>query len=329
VRNPARAQAAAAEWNVATYADLDDLLGSTGPDFVVVSVPRLVAPELLARLAEHEVPALTETPPAADLAGLLQVWELVERGACIQVAEQYLLQPLHAARSGVVRSGRLGTISQAQVSVAHDYHGMSLLRHFLQVGFEDAAISARRFASPLMEGPTRTGPPAAERLVNSTQVLAQLDFGDRLGIYDFTDDQYFSWIRSPRLLVRGERGELVDRTVRYLVDYRTPVAVDLQRRDTGHGGNLEGYFHVGVLLGSDWVYRNAFAPARLADDEIALAACLAGMANHLAGGPASYPFAQAAQDHYLALAISQAVETGGVVQTERQPWSAGVHQRCH
>jgi predicted dehydrogenase len=320
-RDPSAGARVTAAWGVPTYRGLDSLLAATQPAFVVLSVPRRVVPDLLAELAERGVAALTETPPAADLEGLLRVWELVARGACIQVAEQYPFQPLHAARLAVVRSGRLGAISQAQVSAAHDYHGTSLIRQLLGVTFEDATISARRFESPIVAGPVRSGPPVEHQLTTSVQVIAQLDFGDRLGIYDFTNDQYHSWIRSPRVLVRGERGEINDLSVRFLADFRSPLVADLRRQDTGHGGNLEGYHHTGVLLGTDWVYRNPFAPGRLADDEIAVATCLDGMAQHVAGGPQVYPFEVAAQDHYLALVIAEAAASGATIQTVAQPWS--------
>ena len=56
------------------------------------------------------------------------------------------------------------------------------------------------------------------KVVQSRQVIAQLEYGDWLGAYDFTGDPYFCYIRAPRLLVLGERGEIVDREVAYLAD---------------------------------------------------------------------------------------------------------------
>ena len=40
------------------------------PDFVIVSVPWQVTPELTVRLVEQAIPVLAETPPAPDLPGL-------------------------------------------------------------------------------------------------------------------------------------------------------------------------------------------------------------------------------------------------------------------
>lgn len=307
-------------WGVPTVRTLDALLDSDYGSFVVISVPWPTTPLMARELAERGVPALAETPPAPDLEGLRDLHELTARGARVQVAEQYNFQPLHAARLALARSGKLARISQAQVSAAHGYHGVSLIRALLGVRYEPCTIQARAFVSPLLAGPGRSGPPAEHRVVDSRQVIAQIDWGDRLGVFDFTGDQYFSWVRSPRVLVRGERGEIVDERVSYLEDYRTPVYLDLKRVDAGLAGNLEGYYHVGILAGSEWVYRNPFAPGRLTDDEIAVATCLEKMAAYAAGGPSFYSLAEASHDHYLGMLIEQAARSGQAVTTEAQPW---------
>jgi hypothetical protein len=228
---------------------------------------------------------------------------------------------LHAARLAVARSGRLGRISQARVSAAHGYHGVDLIRRLLDLDREPLTVTAHRFVSPIVASPDRSGPPADERIVESDQVLALLDAGDRLGVYDFSPDQYFSWIRASRVLVRGDRGELNGKSVRTLLDHRTPAVGELIRHDTGHDGNLEGYFHRGITLGDEWVYRNPFAPARLSDDEIAVATCLARMGEWLDGGPDVCSLADAAQDHYLGLCIEDAARTGKPVRTPGHIWA--------
>jgi hypothetical protein len=206
------------------------------------------------------------------------------------------------------------------VSAAHGYHGVDLIRRFLELDAEPLTITAHRFISPIVAGPDRGGPPADERSAESEQVVAFLDAGDRLGVHDFSEDQYFSWIRSTRVLIRGDRGELDDRRARWLLDHRTPVVADLVRHDTGHDGNLEGFHHVGFTLGDQWVYRNPFVPARLSDDEIAVATCLARMAAWLEGGPDVCSLADAAQDQYLGLCIAEAARTGQPVRTSGHVW---------
>lgn len=305
---------------VPVHTDLDALLRGK-PSFVVTAVPSPMTPVLVRELAARGVPVLAETPPAPDLAGLDAILELARRPPVpIEVAEQYHLQPLHAARLAVAATA-LGTVSQAQVSAAHDYHGIDLIRRFLGAGFGRVLIRARRFDSPIVAGPDRAGPPAQERVAESRQTLAWLDFGGRLGVYDFADDQYFSWIRSPRVLVRGERGEINGETVRRLLDARTPVTEVLERRDAGREGNLEGFHHVGYTLGGRWVYRNPTAPARLSDDEIAVAGCLLAMAERVGGGPSRCSLADAAWDHELGLRIAEAAASGREVTADGSRWA--------
>jgi predicted dehydrogenase len=320
VRNEGKGRAIEGAWGVNTYRTLDELLAAGELDFVVVSVPWPVTPVMLRQLADRGMPALSETPPAPDLEGLVGLHDLTERGARIQVAEQYQFQPLHAARLHLARSGKLGTVTQAQVSAAHGYHGMSLVRELLGVRFEEATIWAREFISPIISGPGRAGPPEKESIADSRQVIAYLQFGDKLGVFDFTGDQYFSWIRSPRVLVRGEKGEIDNSRMSYLRDFQTPVYVTLRRVDAGQDGNLEGYYHKGILAGEQWVYRNPFGPARLTDDEIAVATCLDRMAEYAQGGPGFYGLPEASQDHYLSLVMAQALKSGEGVVASRQPW---------
>lgn len=181
-------------WRVRTFRNVPAMLDKTKPSFVVTSVPSMANPEIVGELAYEGVPVLSETPPAADLEQLLRVNESFAH-AKIQVAEQYAFQPMHAARLAVVRSGRLGTVTQAQISVAHGCHGISLLRKMLGIGFEQAVIQAYTFTSPIVSGPNLKGGPEKEEIVPSIQTVAALHFGDKLGVYDFADDQYFSWQR--------------------------------------------------------------------------------------------------------------------------------------
>jgi predicted dehydrogenase len=325
-----------AKWGVPTFRTLDALLQATAPRFVVVSVPWEASPTVLTECVEHGIPALAETPPAPDVARLRSLYEfLQEKRGRIQVAEQYAFQPLQQALLSIAHSGRVGTPSQAQVSIAHGYHGISLLRKYLGVMFENATITATRFTTPTVASPGRQGPPAEFKVGNAMQTIAQFQFEDgRWGVFDFMGDQYFSFIRGHRLLVRGERGEIMSNpdgetaTVRSLLDETAGMCETVQRVDTGHGGNLEGYHHRGYTFSGEWVYRNPFAArangyagGRLADDEIAIATALQKMAEYAEGGPDFYSLAEAAQDRYLDILIEEAWRTGQSVTSEKQLWT--------
>jgi hypothetical protein len=315
---PTRARIKAA-WKIPVFEELDALLDQH-PNFVVASVPWPASPPVLVELTSRDMPTLAETPPAPDLQGLIQLWEDLPKKARVQVAEQYPFQPLHAARLALARSGKLGEIRQVQVSVAHGYHGIALIRKFLDAGHENATITAFKFKSPLIAGPGRAGPPSLEKEIESIQVIAYLQFDDKLAVFDFTTDQYFSWIRSQRLLVRGERGEINNLDASYLTDFRTPANVRFERHDAGQNGNLEGYYHKGFSAGGIRCYQNPFVPARLSDDEIAVATCLERMAHYVETGESFYSLSEASQDHYLSLMIDEAAATGKELKSSSQVW---------
>ena len=320
-RRPETGEQLEREWGVPSFRSLDQLLANGAPDFVVVSVAKEASVEVIAQVVGRQLPVLAETPPAPDVAGLVELHRLVRQGARIQVAEQYHLEPLLSAQIATARSGLLGPVSQAYVSVAHDYHGISVLRRLLGVEFEDAAVSGADFTSRVKAGPSRAGDPQEDRWLAETRTTARFDFGDRLGVYDFSTDQYRSWVRTPELVVRGELGELRDDEVRYLQDYRTPMRQPITRVAAGGPGSHEGMFLRGLVAGDRWLYRNEFLPARLADDELSVATLLSRMVDYLDGGPEAYSLAEACQDQYLALTMRQAVASGETVRTEPQPWS--------
>lgn len=323
MRSAEKRKLMSSRWDVPAFGTLADLLVESRPNFVVTAVPRDVNPEKMMECVEADLPVLSETPPAADVKSMTQLYNAVAAaGGRVQVAEQYWLQPHQAARLAVVDRGLLGSVTHAQVSVAHGYHGVSLIRRYLGVGFENATINARAYTSPIVEGPGRGGPPQDENIRTQSQTLAWLDFGDgRTAVFDFAGTQYFGWVRSERVLVRGERGELVNDDLRWLPRWDKPARAPLVRQATGAGSDLEGYHLKGYTLGGDWLYENPLAPARLADDEIAVGSCLLRMADYAAGGESFYSLNEACQDHYLGTLIDTAATTAREVSSETQPWA--------
>ena len=73
------------------------------------------------------------------------------RAGLVQVAEQYLLMPAHAARLAAVRDGAIGAPTSVQVSSTHLYHAVSMIRGLLGVGFEPVTVTARAFTAPLAD----------------------------------------------------------------------------------------------------------------------------------------------------------------------------------
>lgn len=308
-------------WGIKCYSTVDDLLCNSKPSFVVVSVAHSATYGIVKQLTEKGIPILSETPPSSEIEQLDELNKLVKKGAKIQVAEQYHLQPLNAARLKIIKSEKLGEISQAYISSCHGYHAMSLMRKFLGIKYENAKISSYKFITPLADGPHRYGV-VEDKLLNSEQIMAVIDFGHKFGIYDFSVDQYSSWIRAPRVTIRGNKGEIVDDEVRYLKDFKTPVEIKLKRLNAGENSNVHEDYHLrGILFGDEWVYENTFVPGRLMDDEIAVASCLEKMENYIENDVQFYSLSEASQDYYLSLMINEALSKTGQIETKSQSWS--------
>jgi len=321
-RDPNKAAALAERCQAPAYESVEKLLAETKPEFVVSATPVKATPEVLDHLTDGGAAVLAEVPPAGSVEQLRDVYQmLTQRRARVQFAEQYAFQPHVTAKLAFAQSGRLGEITQAQLSLAHGYHGINVMRRFLGVRFAEARVSGWQFASPLVKGATRAGPPQAEQVKTSVQKWIRFDYGKKLGWIDFTSDQYMNPIRGRRMLIRGERGEMENDRVRYLKDYQTPIELELVRHAAGIDGNLEGNYLKGIQIGEQWTYRNPFAPAPLNDDEIAVATCLVRMGEYVRGGDPFYTPAQACHDQYLSLLAAEAMEKEQSLSTEPQPWS--------
>ncbi|MEQ7125266.1 Gfo/Idh/MocA family oxidoreductase [Actinopolymorpha sp. B11F2] len=311
-----------AEWGVRTIRTIADLVAADRPDFVIVSVPWAVTPQATRDLVALDMPVLAETPPAPDLDGLRDLWAAVGATGLVQVAEQYISYPGHAARLALVRDGVIGRATSAHVSSTHLYHAVSMIRHLLGVGFAPVTVSAQAFSAPLVNPLTPAGWTGDSTPQDLATTLATLDFAGSVGLYDFTENQWWNPLRSRRIVVRGSHGEIVDDRVVRMADPTTPVESFLVRRQSGIDLNLEGFDLDHVSFEGRVVYRNAFQGARLADDEIAVASLLEQTAQWCRDeAPPPYPLAEACQDHLISLAIGESVRTKDSVTTSQEAWA--------
>lgn len=320
-RSSERGEELTAAWGVRTVRSVAEALAER-PEFVVASVTWEHMPVLVRELVAAGVPVLAETPPAPDPAGLRSLWADVGGGGRVQVAEQYLLMPGHAARLALVRDGVIGDVGSVQVSSTHQYHAVSLIRGLLGVGTDDVVVNGREFTAPLVDPVTPDGwNPAAEPQPART-TLATLDFGGRSGLYDFTDNQWWNPLRARRIVVRGSRGEIVDDAVTRLVDPLSAVTSPLSYRRRGIDMNLEGVDLDTIAFEGRVVHRNTWAGSRMSEDDIAVAELLERTGSWARGeGPEPYPLAQACQDHAIALAVGESVRTGSDVRVVGEPWA--------
>jgi predicted dehydrogenase len=321
VRSEASAAAARERWGVhATTALAVFLRGRY--DYVIVSTPVEAAADLVSALVAAGIPALTETPPAGDVDALVAMYARVG-GAPVQVAEQYHLQPHHAARLAVAASGVIGEVTGTRVSAAHGYHGLSLARRALGSGVESVRITAATVADRVVSARGREGWKDELVETGNPRTVALLRFeSDTTAVFDFAEEQYFSPVRSRSFSVRGTRGEIDGDLVDYMLAPGRAVHARLERDSTGIDGDLDGSHLRGIALNETTVYANRFAPARLGDDELAVAELMHRMAGFVESGVEVYSLAEASQDQYLALLVERAAQTGTEVVSEPMPWTA-------
>lgn len=301
---------------VPEYDSVGALLRDHRVDFVVTCTTPAVTPQLIVESVGRGLPVLTETPPAWSADEIVDLWRTVGAAGLVQVAEQYHLMPLHAARLAAVQAGVVGRVGQVHVSSTQLYHAVSLLRRFLGVGLDAATVRASRFVAPLVDPLDRGGWKGDIEPHGATTTLATLDFGDgRSALYDFTDNQTRNLLRTRRLLVRGSHGELSDETVVRLHDATTITRTAFSRRQTGHDLDLNGYATDHIALGDQVYWRNPWPHARWSDDELAVAELLTRMSAWVHGeGPEPYPLAEGCTDQLLALAITEAADTDKAVR---------------
>jgi predicted dehydrogenase len=278
---------------VPAFGSLSACLAAASPDFLVTALPPAANATVLAEAVRLGIPVLSETP-AAGVSRL------------IQVAEQYLLMPTHAARLAAVRAGLIGAPTQVQVSSTQLHHAVSLMRGMLGADVGPVSVRASRHTAPLVSPLSRTGWTDDAVPHPAVTTIAMLFFGsDKSGLYDFTDNQTRNQLRFRRILVRGTHGELQDDALVRLAGRRTIVRTPLVR-----DGDV-------ISLDGRVLYRNPFPGLRLNDDEIATATILTATAAWVRGdGPPPYPLELGAHDHRVGQAITAAADTGRTVTTD-------------
>jgi hypothetical protein len=330
------------------------------PDFIVVAVNKMSIAEVAMHWAEKGYPVITETPAAMDVETLKKLWDCHERGAKIQVAEQYCFFPTHMAAIEAVRRGYVGDPYAIDISTVHDYHAASLIRRYLNLGLAPVEISGKEYAFPVEETDSRYGAVTDGSVKERKRVRLDFEYTidgkalvqkaqeNNLGLenavqkkyafYDFDSVQYHSFIRSRHLSVKGQTGELDDETLRYVDANHVPHEVKLVTEYENAAGNMEAAGDERMLSnqpqeirrirfgGADGevLYENPFLALGqktvLSEDETAIATMLLQMKTYIGGGEEVYPLAEALEDAYIRILMEQAIVSGEKICSEHMPW---------
>lgn len=179
------------------------------PDFVVVAVNKSSIGEVSKEWMAKGFTVLCETPPTVDVEELREFWRLHQAGQKLCVAEQYFRYPTYQAMLKVLDQGWIGEPYNVNVSLAHEYHGVSLVKKILHTENETFSISGKRYAFPVMETASRYEHFTDGRVADKSRDMVTIEFeSGKVAFYDFSSEQYRSGIRSNYVKAQGVRGEL-------------------------------------------------------------------------------------------------------------------------
>ncbi len=292
------------------------------PDFVVIAVNRENVGATAIEWAERGFPVLAETPIASSLEEMRRLWELNrEKGVRISGSEQYHRYPILAAGLAYVRSGLIGTPVSAYLSLAHEYHGFSLIRRGLLAENETYSLRAVRTTGEAVATDSRYGAIYDGSRAAEERDTAFITFASgKTAVYDFASLQYRSFIRSRHLSIRGGRGEWSDRIICYADPENRPQRVFLMPE-------IEERYRVLDTQGLRDL-RKVWAPELFLDteqDEFAIASVLLDMGRYVNGGPSPYPLREALDDAYFTLLLARATaDPWQRIDARKMPWTEDV-----
>ena len=313
----------AEKYGVSTFSSTSELISQTKPDYAISSVSWDSNPGVVEELVKAGIHVLCETPPAPNVEGLQKLWAAVGSSQMVQVAEQYLSLPGHSARLAITKSGVIGDVSSVELSSTHGYHAVSIMRGFLQSGFEPTTITTRQFEAPLVDPLSRNGFNTDMSPKNAKTTISLIDFGSgKSSVYNFVDNQWHNQLRHRRIVVRGSRGEIVDDAVIRLIEGPAITTSRIERYQLGYDLNLDGYDTEHLSFDGRVVFKNPFTGLRFMDEEIAIAQLMVQMADWINGNAeAPYPLNQGCQDKLISLAIEESITTGKTITTQKQVWA--------
>jgi predicted dehydrogenase len=289
------------------------------PDFVVVSVNKPSIASVSIEWMQRGFPVLCETPVAQTEEEAIQIRRLLESGCKLTVAEQYTRYPLNRALLKVIEKGFIGEPEYAVVSIAHEYHGASLIRAFLGIGpHVGYDVSGKEFTFATTETKNRYETFTDGRIAMKKRALALFTFENgKVAVYDFDSEQYHSTIRGNMLKVQGKRGEIQGRrgeirelrgeilgdTVRYLDEANEPHLEHLEvdsrvvHRESDNPNMREIREIVRIMFNGEVVYEPPFGLCGLSEDETAMATLMWQAGEYVIGeGENPYGFEEAFLD---------------------------------
>ena len=313
-RSQEKAEKMAGELGIPTTTSISDCIEAK-PDFVVVAVTKSSMTEVALQWLDKGFFVLAETPAATSFENLEKLKNLGEKGLRLIIAEQYRLYPENLALIKLLQTGILGEISAINISLAHEYHGASLIRAFLNLSPEEKfSVQAKTYSFPTTETLTRYEKITDGRVAEKKRTLATFEFENgKVAFYDFDSEQYRSPIRKNTIKIQGVRGEIIDNKVYYLdqnnqgQEEEILIKSRLVDRESDNPNFKTIYEVENITFKGELLYQTPFGSCGLSQDETAMASLMYKTYLFSKGQEESpYPLKEAIQDSYMALMMENA-----------------------
>lgn len=322
-----KADKMAEEFSIHTTTSIEECVGYK-PDFAVVAVNKTSICDVSIEWMDRGITVLSETPAALDMDSLKKLYRYHMSDDKTDkkqvVAEQYREYPYNKARINLVNSGVLGDISCLNISIAHEYHGFSLIRAYLGIKpDENYTVSGKIYEFPTTQTLTRYDKFTDGRTAPKKRCVAVFEFeSGKVAWYDFDSEQYRSPIRKNMIKVQGVRGELINNELYYLdennVGRKETIVTDINKVMTGNGNpNLAQVNEIKkIAFGDKILYEPVWGLRGLSEDETAIATLMCKTAEYSRGQALPpYSLENALADAYAAILLDEAVRTSNKVSS--------------
>ena len=311
-RTQEKADLIAGQYQIHTTTSIEEC-AAYKPDFAVVAVKKDAICDVSMEWLDRGITVLSETPAALDTDSLNKLYSYYKCGKKQVVAEQYREYPNIKASLKLINEGIIGDVSCVNVSLAHEYHGISLIRVFLGVNpGEKYTVSAKTYEFPTTQTLTRYDKFTDGRIAGKKRCVATFEFeSGKVAWYDFDSEQYRSPIRKNTLKVQGVRGELIDDCVYYLDENNNGAEADIDiKTRIVNRGDVNPNFAVireveSISFQGKVLYQPAHGLCGLSEDETAIAALMEKTALYSRGmGPSPYSIEDALADAYAMIRLN-------------------------
>ena len=326
-RTQEKADKMAEEFSIHTTTSIEECVGYK-PDFAVVAVNKTSICDVSIEWMDRGITVLSETPAALAMDSLKKLYRYHMSDDKTDkkqvVAEQYREYPYNKARINLVNSGVLGDISCLNISIAHEYHGFSLIRAYLGIKpDENYTVSGKIYEFPTTQTLTRYDKFTDGRTAPKKRCVAVFEFeSGKVAWYDFDSEQYRSPIRKNMIKVQGVRGELINNELYYLdennLGRKETIVTDINKVMTGNGNpNLAQVNEIKkIAFGDKILYEPVWGLRGLSEDETAIATLMCKTAEYSRGQALPpYSLENALADAYAAILLDEAVRTSNKVSS--------------